>query len=96
MPNLVSLTCPSLQILDKSQTGVFPIYLVKENCHNSRTSSDIDMKLGPVTKLDKRDTATSKKIDDNVMSVNCDATVIFLIFGNLEQSGSPTPDPWSV
>ena len=28
--------------------------LVKENCYNSRTSDDIDMKLGPVTKLDKK------------------------------------------
>ena len=27
-----------------------------ENCRNSRTSHDIDMKLGPVTKLDKRNT----------------------------------------
>ena len=25
-----------------------------ENCHNTRTSNDTDMKLGPVTKLDKR------------------------------------------
>ena len=28
--------------------------LIKENCHNSRTSDDIDMKLRPVTKLDKK------------------------------------------
>ena len=28
--------------------------LIKENCQNARTSDDIDMKLGPVTKLDKR------------------------------------------
>ena len=28
--------------------------LIKRNSHNSRTSDDIDMKLGPVTKLDKR------------------------------------------
>ena len=34
--------------------------LIKENCHNSRTSNDIDMKLGPVTKLDKRNKITSK------------------------------------
>ena len=37
--------------------------LIKENCHNSRTSDDdIDMKLGPVTKPKKRNKATSKKI----------------------------------
>ena len=44
------------------------------------TSDDIDMKLGPVTKLDKKKT-TSKKIDDNVMLANYDVIVIFPIFG---------------
>ena len=34
--------------------------LIKRNCPNSRTSDDIDMKLGPVTKLDKRNKITSK------------------------------------
>ena len=46
---------------------------------NSRTSHDIDMKLGPVPKLDKRNKA-SKKFDDEVMSENCDIIVIFQIF----------------
>ena len=55
--------------------------LIKENCHNSRTSDDIDMKLGPVTKLDKRNKITSKKFDDDVMSENCDVIVIFPIYG---------------
>ena len=36
--------------------------LIKVNCHNSRTSDGIDMKLGPVTKLDKRNKTTSKKL----------------------------------
>ena len=27
--------------------------LIKENCHNSRTSDDIDKKLGRVTKVDQ-------------------------------------------
>ena len=39
------------------------------------------MKPGPLTKLDTRDTATLKKIDDDVMSANCDAIVFFLIYG---------------
>ena len=39
------------------------------------------MKLGPVTKLDKRNKTTSKKIDDDVMSENCDVIFIFFIFG---------------
>ena len=55
--------------------------LIKENCHNSRTSDDIDMKLGPVTKLDKRNKTTSKKFDVDVMSANYDVIVIFRIFG---------------
>ena len=55
--------------------------LLKRNCHNSRTSKDIDIKLGPVTKLDKRNKTTSKKIDVDVMSENCDVIVIFRIFG---------------
>ena len=61
--------------------------LIKENCYNSRTSDDIDMKLGPVTKFDKRNKTTSKKIVDDVMSENCDVKVIFQIFGQFEQSG---------
>ena len=39
------------------------------------------MKLGPVTKLDKRNKATLKKIDDDVMSENCDVIAIFPIYG---------------
>ena len=38
------------------------------------------MKLGSVTKLDKRNKITSKKIDDDVTSANCDAIVIFPIY----------------
>ena len=55
--------------------------LIKENCHNSRTSDDIDMKLGPVIKLHKRNKTTSKQSEDDVMSENCDVTVIFSIYG---------------
>ena len=39
------------------------------------------MKLGPVTKLDKRNKITSKKFDDGVMLANCDVIVIFPIYG---------------
>ena len=42
--------------------------LIKENSHNSRTSDDIDIKLGPVTKLDKKSKTTSKNFDVDVMS----------------------------
>ena len=87
MPNLVSLTRPSLQIFgEKSDESISDFQIsgqsfIKENCHNSRTSDDTDMKLGSVTKFNKRNKATSKKIDDGVVSSNCDVIVIFLIFG---------------
>ena len=38
------------------------------------------MKLGLVTKVDKRNKTRSKKFDDDVMSENCDAIVIFPIY----------------
>ena len=39
------------------------------------------MKLGPVTKLNKRNKITSKKFDDDVMLKNCDVILTFLIYG---------------
>ena len=68
--------------------------LIKENCPNSSTSDDIDMKLGPVTKLDKGNNKRQKNIDD-VMSENCDVIVFFGFMANLEQSGSRIPDQQS-
>ena len=85
MLNVVSVTRPSLQILGKSQTGVFDFLisgqsLTKEICHNSRvTDDDIDMKLGPL--FLKRNKSTLRKFDDDVMFANCDMIFIFLIYG---------------
>ena len=39
------------------------------------------MKLGPVTKLDKRNKTMSKKFGDDVISTNCDVIVSFPIYG---------------
>ena len=39
------------------------------------------MKFGPVTKLDKGNTSTSKKLDNNFMSEYCDVIVFFPIYG---------------
>ena len=41
----------------------------------------LTLKLGPVTKLGKRNKTTSKKFDDGVMLANCDIIVIFSISG---------------
>ena len=55
--------------------------LIKGNCHNSGTSDGIDMKLGPVTKLNKGNKKTSKNFDNEVILENCDVIAIFLIYG---------------
>ena len=44
------------------------------------------MKLGPVTKLEKRNEATSKKINNDVISSNCDFIAFFVFMASLEQS----------
>ena len=81
MPDLAFLTGVSLQILGKNSYGGVSDFrisgqsLIKENCHNSRTSNDIDMKLGPVTIIAKTNKTTSKKIDDDLMSENCETNV---------------------
>ena len=53
--------------------------LINENCPNSRTSNDIDVKLETITKLDKGNTA--KNIDADVILVNCDVIATFSIYG---------------
>ena len=56
VPNLVSLICPSPQILRRNSDGGISDFrisgksLINKNCHNSRTSDDFDMKLGSVIK----------------------------------------------
>ena len=54
-------------IKQNSNGGISDIWIsgqsfIRENCYNSRISNDIDIKRGPVTKLDQRNTATSKFI----------------------------------
>ena len=79
IPN--SSQCPDF---GKTPMGVFPIsgFLVNplENCHNSRDSDNIDIKLGAVTKLYSRNKATSKIFDDDVMLVNDEVIVVFLTY----------------
>ena len=49
------------------------------------------MKLGAVTKLDKRKKITSKKkTEDDVMLTNCEATVIFFIYGQFGAIWKPS------
>ena len=66
---------------------IFGQSFIKENCHNSRTGTDIDMKLGPVTKFDKRNTLVMTSCRQVMTSLS-----IFWLMANLEQSGSQIPD----
>ena len=81
MQNFVSMTRSSLQISDKIQTKIKFRLKFRQNCRNFRTSDDIGMRLGPVTKLDKRNKIISKKNDDEAMSENCDVILIFHFLG---------------
>ena len=47
------------------------------------------MKLEPVTKLDNRNTVSSKKVDDDFMWTNCGFIVIFPISGKFEAIRKP-------
>ena len=64
-------------------------YLLNENYDNSRASDDINMKLRPITKLDKKNKTTPKKnltirlCRENVMSLS-----FFEFMANLEQLAS--------
>ena len=50
------------------------------------------MKLGPVTKLDKTNRITSKKIDDDVIKKIVTSLPFFKFTANLEQSGNRIQD----
>ena len=47
------------------------------------------MKLGTVTTIDKKNKATSKKIDDDVILENCDVIAIFAIYGQFGAMRKP-------
>ena len=87
MPNLVFLIFhQSPGIGQNSGSGISDFWissqsLIKGNCHNSRTIDDIDTKLGPVTKCDKRNKAIPKKLSDDIISENCDVIATFPVYG---------------
>ena len=88
MSNVVSLTHPSCQILDKTQTDLFTISrfmvmsLINKGCHNSRRSNDIDMKLEPVDNYACQQIITSPSF--------------FQFTVDIEQSGTWILDSWSI
>ena len=70
--------------------------LVNENFNDSRISNDIDMKLGPVTKLDKRNTTRLKNLAIRSFQEIVTSLLFFRFMTTLEQSESWILDTWSV
>ena len=65
--------------------------LINKICHNSTTSNDIDMKLGSVAKLDKRNMTTSKKLaitSYQNLCFHCPFSLIYSQFGAIRKSDS--------
>ena len=61
-----------------SDWGIFSFWisgqsLINKSCHNSRAGNEIEMKLGLVTKLEKRNTAISKRFENDVMPASCES-----------------------
>ena len=72
IPNLPQ--SPDIRLKSDEGISVFLISgqsLVQENSGNSRTSHDIDMKLGLITTNEKGKTATLKKTDQNLTMTLC-------------------------
>ena len=89
-----ALNFPQHEILYKIRSWVWggnfwSIPYIKENCHNSRTSDNIDTKIGQVTKIDKRNKTASKKYDGDVMLVNFDVIAIFSIYDQFGEIQKP-------
>ena len=66
--------------------------LIKENCYNSTTSDNIDVKFGPVNKIDKRNKTASKKLAMTSYQKLVTSSSFFGFLANLEQSRGWIPD----
>ena len=97
MPNLVSQTCPSFQILGKhfkilgiSDFRISGKSLINENCRNSRISHHIDMNLGPVT------CERTQQRQKNWGWSNVGKLWSHCLFSDLWPICSLPEDPWSI
>ena len=54
------------------------------------------MKLGPVTKIDKKNKSTSKNIVDDIMLGNCVVNVFFPMYDKFAAIRKRIPDVWSI
>ena len=84
----------SLDIGQNSDGGISDFRIsgqsfIKGNCHNFRTSDDIDTKLEWKTKPDKRNKTTSKIFDEDFISKNCAVVAIFSNYGQFGEIRKP-------
>ena len=92
--NLIFPTSPSPPDIGQNSDGGISDFrisgqsLIKENCRN--------IKLGPLTKLHKRNKATSKELTMTPCRKIVMSLSFFQFISNLEKSGSLIPDPQSV
>ena len=89
LQNLVSINCSHIQM---SNFRISDQSLINQNCLNSRTSIDVDIKLGQVTKTDMRNWATSKIFDDDFMSINCDTFFISPVYDQFLKTWKPNSE----
>ena len=90
VPSLVSLTCPSSQILGQIQTRYcrFPDFPV--NLFYTKICDDIEIKLVPVTRQ------CQKKLTMTSCRQIVESFLFFQFMVNLEQSRSRISDGWSI
>ena len=78
---ILSRYCRAIRWIWRFIHSRWAIFYEAQPSMHSRTNDDIDMKLGLVTKRDKRNKTISKKLEDGVMSTNYDVILILPIYG---------------
>ena len=89
IPNLPQ----SLDIAQNSDEGISDFLIsgqsfIKQNCHNSRTSDAIGIKLEPVSRRHKRNKTTSKNLTITSCREIVTSSSFFGIIANFDQTGS--------
>ena len=69
--------------------------LINKNCHNSRTTNNIDMKLGPANNLTRETRRYKKDLTMTSCRQIMTSSSFFRFMVDLEQSRTWFPDAWS-
>ena len=107
---MISVTCSSLQILDKTKIGAFPIsgflvsllwrqivFIERLLLKNSRTSSDTDMMIEPVTNLTRETQQCWKYLTMTPCQQIVTPLSFFQFMDNFKQATtSQIPNAWTV